>query len=345
MSNPYPQPPYAPFPYPPPPRGGTGKIVVIVLLLILLMGSIVMNVILLAALAGSSGGGSGFASSGGREQVIRSGSRDNRIAVVALKGVIMGESRDQLFGLLDRVERDKSIKALVLEIDSPGGGVTESDEIYARLLRLKSEKNIPVVVSMRSLAASGGYYIACAADEIYAQRTTLTGSIGVLFSRFDLSGIEKYGIRDGTIVSDGATFKDAGSAMRPMKPEETAYFKGILNNAFDTFKDVITTGRGQRLAKPIDQIANGKIYPASEALALGLIDDIGYLSDAISAAQNKAGLSDPQVVRFDREPTFLEVLGMGAQVNPSEAGFDVKIDQELIHELTTPRMMYLWPAR
>jgi protease-4 len=318
---------------------------VIVLLLIVLVGSILMNVILLGALASSAGGGAGGFAAGSREQVIRPGSRDNRIAVVAIQGVIMGESRDRLFTLLDRVERDNTIKALVLEVDSPGGGVTESDEIYNRLLRIKSEKNIPVVVSMRSLAASGGYYIACAADEIYAQRTTLTGSIGVLFSRLDLSGIEKYGIRDGTIVSDGAVFKDAGSAMRPMKPEENAYFRGILNNAFDTFKGVITTGRGQHLSKPIEQIANGKIYPASEALALGLIDDIGYLSDAISAAQNRAGLADPQIVRFDREPTFLDLLGMGAQVKASEGGIEVKIDPALIHELTTPRMMYLWPGR
>lgn len=325
--------------------GGAGKIVVIVLLLLLLVGSVVFNVLLMAALAGE--GAATAQRRGVIERVEISGNRKEKIAVVRLEGAIMEQSKNQFMNMLERVAGDNNIKALVIEIDSPGGAVTPSDEIYERIKQIKAEKQIPVIVSMSSLAASGGYYIACAGDQIFAQRTTLTGSIGVLFSRFDFSEMgEKYGVKDGTIVSDGATFKAAGGPLTPLTPEHEAYFKSILNDAFDTFKEVITEGRGDRLTKPLDQIANGKIYSADQALELGLVDQLGFLADAIAAAGTSAGLTNPHVVRFEREPTFFDILGgvqassaLGASAN---GGINVQVTPELIHEMTRPQLMYIW---
>lgn len=336
-----PYPPMMPYPYPPPRSGGGGLIVLSILLGVLLLGSIALNVILFIGLSVASTPTA--AAAGTIEEVVLSGTRSQKIAVVRLSGVIMDQSRDQFFKLLDRVEKDSTVKAMIVEIDSPGGGVTASDEIYNRVMRIKQDKGIPVVVSMASLAASGGYYVACAGDTIVAQRTTLTGSIGVLLTRYDLTGLgEKYGIKDGTIVSDGATFKDSGGPFKEMSPDEIAYFKSFLNDAFDTFKSVIKTGRDGRLSKPLDEIANGKIYSAQQALELGLVDQLGYLDTAISTAASAAGLSNPHVIRYKPQPTFFDLLGVKANVS---GDVSVHLDQRFIERLMTPTMMYLWPGR
>jgi protease IV len=307
--------------------------------------SLLLNFWLLATVAAQNAATSSGAAAT-RQVVIKGSDAKNKIAVVKLDGVIAGESRDKFMGLLEAVRKDNTVRALVLEIDSPGGGVTASDEIYDAIVDLKKEKNIKVYASMNSLAASGGYYIACAADEIYAQRTTLTGSIGVLFSRMDLSAMgEKYGIRDGSIVSDGATYKDAGSMFKELTPDQTVYFKSILNDAFDTFKNVIKEGRGDRLKGDINEIANGKIYSARQAKELGLVDgDTQYLNDVIDIAVQSLKLVDPTIIRIERTPTFFEQLaggqakaGAGVNVN-----LNLNLDQKMVRDLFQPQVMYLW---
>jgi protease-4 len=246
-------------------------------------------------------------------------------------------------------EADKNVKGIVIENDSPGGTVTASDEIHHRIMEFKKARpGVPVVASMGSLAASGGYYIACAADYVFAQPSTMTGNIGVLFPRYNVSRLaDKWGIEETTLASTGAPYKNAGSMFKPEKPEDNAYFQDIIDKSFAQFKAVVQAGRGPKLSKSLDQIANGQIYLAPDALALGLVDKIGYIDDAYAHAGQ--GLKKMQVVRYHNPPTLLEALGsksnvgpIGASASAGSGGVNVQIDPQKVQEMLTPRMMYLW---
>jgi protease-4 len=307
---------------------------------------VLFNVVLLG---GSVMGGGG---SGVRETVAE-GSQSEKIAVVPLAGVIDSNMAREVEGYLNQAERDEHVKALIVEIDSPGGTVTASDEIYARLLRFKREKKVPVVVSMGSLATSGGYYAACAGDHIFAQQTTLTGNIGVLMPRFNFTKLmDKWGIEENTIVSEGAKYKNAGSNFSPETPEETKYLQGIADSMFTRFKDVVKQGRSAQLKKlnvKIDEVADGRAFTAIEAKANGLVDDVGYLADAIAHAKTAAGLKDPTVFRYHRPPTLLDLFAAQSPAGPGRAnggltinGVNVNVDRKLLDELAAPRVLYLW---
>jgi protease-4 len=336
-----------PFPYPPPPpprRGGAGRAIFIGFLILLLIGSAFLNLVLLAGSLGGSGAGI-------QQQTIQAGGGTDKVAVIPLRGIIDTNTSAQFDRFLDTAEADKNVKALVIEIDTPGGTVTASDEIYNRIRLFKSKKPIPVVVSMASLATSGGYYAACGADHVFAQPTTFTGNIGVLMPRYNFSKLmEKYGVEETTIVSTGATFKNAGSSFRPESPEEKQYMQGLADSAFAQFKTVVTNGRSSKLKAKLEDVANGKVFTAADALTLGLIDQVGYLEDAQAYAMTAAGLSGPTVVRYQDPPTFMELLMSSRSVLPAlGAGGDgrspavnVTIDQRLLHEMSTPRPLYLW---
>lgn len=348
-----PMPPMMMYPPPPyPPRGGGFAKAMLVTLATTLFGlSILLNVYLLLfnAVAGSATAAAEFAVDETPIASITPGDPKQKVAVVRFSGVISDQTKRPFVMLLEHLRRDTDLKALVLEIDSPGGEVTASDELYDAVLRLKKECKIPVVVSMNSLAASGGYYLAMTGDKIVAQETTLTGSIGVLMSRLDVSEFgDKYGIHDGTVVSDGATFKNAGSSFKAMTEEETRYFKSVLNDAFNVFKARVATGRPKMSRAEIDAIANGKIYSAQQALQLKLVDRIGYLEDAIADAAVLAGLKSPSAIRVERKLSFLEQLLGGtsaeasAKAKVSAGGVNVNVDRNLVESLLTPRPMFLW---
>lgn len=280
------------------------------------------------------------------------GDKTQTIAVIPIEGVIFGETVEKIEKLLQRVEEDNNVKALVLEIDTPGGGVTASDQIHHRIQEFKQRRNIPVIASIQSQGTSGGYYIACAADYIYAQPTTLTGNIGVMMPRINLAGLaERWGIEDNSLHSTGADFKTAGSFLKEETPEEREYWLGLIDDSFQQFKDVIVAGRvdanGQtRLKAPINEIANGKAYTARQAHELGLIDAIGYLSDACAYVQSDLGLSNPHVVRYKHRQTLFDLFGTSFSVNPAQGSADgtqinVQVDRRIIEELFAPRPMYL----
>lgn len=331
-----------PFMQPPPPRrGGVGRALAWVFVLLLLGVSVICNLLLLGKNAGSS--------DGTVSQTVTSGSSDQQIAIIPMVGVIDSNMSQQVEKYLEQAQKDSHVKAIVLQIDSPGGTVTASDEIYARLLRFKQEKKVPIVVSMGSLATSGGYYAACAGDYLFAQETTLTGNIGVLMPRFNLSKLmEKYGVEENTIVSEGAKYKNAGSTFSPDTPEATKYLQGIANSMFTRFKDVVKAGRGKKITS-IDDVADGRAFTAQEAKSNGLIDKIGYLGDAIAYAKTAANLSNPSVVKYSRPPSLFDIFGATSNVPGTNAsgrvtvnGLNVNIDQKLIDELLTPRVLYLW---
>lgn len=337
--------PFMPF-YPPPPRRGIGRILLTFAIVTLLGLSFLLNLVLMS---GGGGGGDSLAVS----QVLKAGDDTQRVAVVEVAGPIDGNTSARFARLMDHVEREPNIQALVIEVDSPGGTVTASDEIYDRILRYKKAraaagKNAGVVIAMRSMATSGGYYVSCAGDYIFAEQTTLTGNIGVLMSRFNVSELmQKHGVTESTIVATGADFKNAGSPFAPETEEGKAYLKSIVDDAFNRFKSVVTAGRGTAISGK--DIFNGKVFPAGDALKLGLVDAIGYPQDAYDHAATKvATLTKPQVVRFrEPKPGLLGVLVGGTEADsalpqPSAQSFDLSslAKPETLDAWRTHRLMY-----
>lgn len=340
---PGPMPPFPPMPmmYPPPqpPRHSFVRGIMVTLATTIFGFSLMANIYLLF-LGGIMSGGSSS-----KLTVLKDGDATQRVAVVPLNGIIMDNQAEAFDRLLKRAENDKNLKALVIEIDTPGGSVTASDMIYHRLERFRAKHpGIPVVASMQSLATSGGYYAACGTSYIVAQRTSMTGNIGVLMPRYNVSDLaKKLGVQETTIASTGADFKNAGSMFKPESPAETKYFQDLIDDAFTQFKAVVRDGRKGKLKKPLDEIANGKVYMAGEALKLGLIDQVGYLEDATTYAASAAGLSNPSIVKYQESPTLSQLLlGSESKSHTSSPGVTLQISPEMVDRFTTPRLLYLW---
>jgi protease-4 len=261
--------------------------------------------------------------------------------------MILESSAEQFAKLLGQAEGDSNVKAVVINVDTPGGEVTASDEMYHRMQEFKkTHPSTPLVVSMGGLATSGGYYLASASDYIFAQPTTLTGNIGVLMPRFNLSEMAgKLGFKETTITAPRIGFKNAGSMFQPATPQEEAYFQDLIDGAYQRFKQVVKTGRGSRLTKSIDEIADGKALRADEALKLGLVDQIGFPDDAYQYAAKQAGLNNPMVVNFRPAPSFLDMFASESKYRGStftNNGVNVNLDAHWLDELASPRPLYLW---
>ncbi|HEY2588276.1 MAG TPA: signal peptide peptidase SppA [Tepidisphaeraceae bacterium] len=345
-----PPPGYRPPPmfYPPPPptrRGGVGRALFLVVLILMLGGSLLLNLLLGASIVGDS------FDHGVNSTVLTSGDANQQIAVVPIDGVITDATRAKFERFMRHVDEDKSIKALVLEIDSPGGEVTPSDEIYSRIMKFKQDHpGIPVAASMRAMATSGAYYAACGADHLVAEQTTITGSIGVLWPRYNVADLmQKWGVKDKTIVSTGTPYKAAGSPFQTSDEKTEQYLQGLVDTAFRQFKSVVGKSRRASLKPGIDEIANGKAYTAQEALANGLVDELGYLDAAVTWAATNAHLSKPTVVKYEEHVTLLDrlpfaqsQLGSFKSQGVNTNGVNVNVDRQVIDSFAHPRMQYLW---
>lgn len=352
MGPPMMPPPY-PYPYPPPPPQKSGKsfarVIFTTLAGLVLSGSLLLNVYLLM-IAGILNAGSAQ-----RENTLEKGDLNNRIVVLPVNGLIDEKLFEQTNKHLKQLADDQRLKALILEVNSPGGSVTASDEIYQAILNFKTKSGKPVIIYQRGLAASGGYYISCAGDYIVAQRTTMTGNIGVLLPRYNLSAmLDKWGIKDTTIRSEKSPFKNIPSMTQPDTPEGDAYLKAIIDSAYDQFAAVVESGRKQALikaGKTVTEVANGKIYLADEALSIGLVDAVGEIDAAVAEAVRQAKLAGvrPHVIRIEDQPSLLELLGgesrTGLAPPTGQGGLEInalKIDAGSLRELMVPRLMYLW---
>ncbi len=204
---------------------------------------------------------------------------------------------------LRRAESNPSVKAVVLRINSPGGSVVASNEIYKLLKDFKK----PIVVSMGEEAASGGYYISCAAKWIVANPDTLTGSIGVISELTNVDElIKKVGVQ--IVVIKTGPNKDIGSPFRPMTDDEKKIWQTVIDQAFDGFVQVIVQGRGLPEDK-VRQIGDGRVYNGRQAKELGLVDQLGYLDDAVSKAGELGGITGkPRVIEYTHVPTLMEIL-------------------------------------
>src|ERR687890_1450620 len=239
------------------------------------------------------------------------------IAVVPVEGTIAPANNtiggtqptttpEGLADALRQAGQDTSVVAVVLEINSPGGGVTASDEMHQSILDFEENTGKPVVVSMGDTAASGGYYISTAADRIFAHETTLTGSLGVIIPLNNFAeAAEKYGIKQ--VVIKSGKYKDMGNAFREMTPEERDILQSFVDDLYAQFVDVISEGRDIPKDR-VREIADGRVYSGLQAKKLGLIDSFGGLDEASAIAGNLAGASDTTVVRYVQQPSFTDTL-------------------------------------
>jgi signal peptide peptidase SppA len=285
--------------------------------------------------------------------VIQDGDATQKIAVVPIiNSMITAKSADQLDKLLRQVAADADVKALVLRVDTPGGEVAPSDRMYHLITAYKAQHpHVPVVVSMGSLATSGGYYAAVAADYLVAEPATLTVNVGVYSENLNVAGLlQKYGVEDTTIRSDGTPYKTAGSPLHRPTTQEVAYLQAMVDSFNQRFRQVVTTGRQGLLKAGVETVCNGKAYNADEALSLGAIDQVGYLDDAWKYAAKKAGLTRPQVVRFEPPSTLAELLGGGSDSRslvptPGAAGgihLDLPALDSKLDEVLDPRPMAMY---
>jgi protease-4 len=247
-----------------------------------------------------------------KEQVLE-GTAAGKVLVIPVYGTISDAPRkgwlsqepslvEEVVAQLRKAEKDPEVKAVVLKVSSPGGGATASDLIYQELLSFKEKKKAKVFVVMMSLAASGGYYISLPADMIWANATTVTGSVGVIFLRPDLRGLmEKIGL--GVEVNKSGRNKDMGAPWREATPEEKEIFKGLSDKMGARFLSLVAKHRNLS-TEQLAEVGSARVFLAEEALALKLIDRIGHLPEALAEAKKQAGLAEnAQVIAYRRAPS------------------------------------------
>lgn len=288
-----------------------------------------------------------------REQVVyrHPGWVSDRVALIEVSGVLMNAHMPGLFSEGEHpvsltVERlaaaaaDPRVKAVVLRINSPGGSVTASDSLYQEVLSFKKCTGKPVIAYFQDVAASGAYYTACAADEIIAQRTSVTGSIGVVMQMVDLSRLmAKYGIAADAITS--GAYKDAGSPFRQMRPDERKVFQSIIDDFYNQFVSVVVAGRPKLTREKVISLADGRVYTADQAIENGLVDQIGTMSDAIELAKKRSGISAAHVVMYHRPLTWTPNI---YATSPGGTPQSVNLFNINLPSVWTPhpQFMYIW---
>jgi protease IV len=222
-----------------------------------------------------------------------------KIGVIRIEGVISSDLSERTVRQLTKYRDDASIKAIILRIESPGGGVASSQEIYEEVSRVRSGGKL-VVASLGSVAASGGYYVACTADRIFANAGTLTGSIGVIVQLANVEELlRKVGVAS-TVITTGP-FKDSGNPTRTLRPEERQVFQALVDDVYQQFVEAVAQGRNLPLDE-VRQAADGRIYTGRQARDLRLVDELGSMQDAITYAASTLGIvGKPKLVQEGKE--------------------------------------------
>ena len=243
------------------------------------------------------------------------------IAVIDISGVITDSDTEKISKQLERYGNNSSIKAIILHIDSPGGGAAASQEIYHEVLRIREQKHKKVIASVESVGASGAYYIASACDKIYANPASVVGSIGVIMEWTNYGDLMKWAKLKPVVISHGE-LKDAGDPTRDMTPQEQAYFQSLVDNMYGQFVHDVAVGRHTTDAK-ITPLATGQVWTGQQSQPLGLIDAQGGFRMALMDTARSVGISgEPNVVRPSKEKRgLLGVLNDDADgifTNPSQ---------------------------
>jgi protease-4 len=287
-----------------------------------------------------------------QEKVIE-GEGPGKILVMDISGVLAyeekkkeGSFREEI-NMITRVKeelgkaaKDIDIKALILRIQSPGGTVNASDLIHHEILEYKKRHNVIVVACFLGMATSGGYYVATAADHIVAQPTTLTGSIGTIALKFNVEGLmEKVGVEEETVKSGDK--KDMWSPFRPASSEEKKILQSIIDEYQGKFLEVVRAGRKNMTEADLATVNDGRVFSGSQAFKLRLVDQLGYLDDAVDWAKNALGMERAMVVMYHRPGTYVENIYSMSQ---GEAwSWAERLQRgELLLQRQAPHFMYLW---
>ncbi len=255
----------------------------------------------------------------------------SQVAAIDLEGVIF-DSKDFVEQLKEYGNRS-AVRAVVIHINSPGGGVAASQEMYEAVRKFREESKKKVVVSMASVAASGGYYVACAADKIYANPGTITGSIGVIAEWYNYGDLLRWAKMESVVIKSGP-LKDAGSPTRALTEAEKLYFQSLIDNMFNQF--VAAVAKGRKLDEAVvRKLADGRVYTGQEAKANGLVDELGTYQDAIAAAAKMGGIyGEPKVITPPKKKySLLDIL-----LGDSRSPLSLNPDPSESHI----RFQYLW---
>ena len=317
-----------------------------IVLLGALLVSLVANGVMALGLMGDSGSGS--REEGGEDEfpvldeTWSYGNGDTKVVRIPLYGVITREDGDGFFGgalnLVDSVEQqiraagaDEDVRAIILEIDSPGGGITPTDELYQALLDFKAgDAERKVIAYFRGMAASGGYYVAMAADWIVAEPTSMIGSISVIMQTMNWSVLsEKVGVSDVTITS--GEHKDLLNPFKAVDPAELAILQEMVDGLYTHFLNVVSTGRNMTVSE-VRPYADGRVFLPQVALDAGLIDQVGYWKDVQAATAQLLGVEEVWVIRYELPSDLWDVL----------SGVNLDLSVASLVKEKTPQFMYLW---
>jgi protease-4 len=317
-------------------QGSLGCLLALVLFALVV--SLVVNLVQFSAGMGGSESMAGMGSPARKkpkhsEVIQEAGATDQKVVQIDLEGIITSVGPEGLLGAalstvesikgqIEQAAADDRVKAVVLRINSPGGEVTASDTLYTAVKALAKTK--PVVVYMDSIAASGGYYIACGATKVVASETTLTASIGVIIDTINYTGLfEKVGLQANTFVS--GAFKDSLSGARPMRDDEKAYVQNLVGQMYERFLGIVSEARGVPKDVLRNGVADGRVVTGKEALEAKLVDQLGYLEDARKLAKELGKAEKASVVKYRHEMGFMDWFA-SASAGMGHSGEAVKVN-------------------
>lgn len=273
----------------------------------------------------------------------------DRVVIIDVDGTLSNDRNRNGFGAgenpvslfiekLQRAGSDPRVKAVVVRINSPGGTVAATDMMYAALRKFRTKTKLPVVAIIEDMGASGGYYLACAADSIMAHHTSIVGSIGVIMQTFSLADmLATVGITTKAITS--GPFKDMGSPLKPLEPKELKVLQGIVDSFYGRFVAAVQAGRPDLTPGQVKALADGRVFTGEQAHANGLVDGLGYISDAVVAAKRLAGVKKVKVVMYHRR--FGYRANIYSQVSVPQVNL-INLNLPDMLSMVRPQFLYLW---
>lgn len=285
-------------------------------------------------------------------KTVEEGSNTSQIALIKVDGTIedtgetsvfsssTGYNHQQFLKQLDDIKTDTRIKGVVLYVNSPGGGVVESKQIYEKIQLIKKSRKIPIYVSMGSMGASGGYYISAPADKIFVDEETLTGSIGVIMQSLNYSKLaEKYGVEFETIKT--GPYKDIMSSSREMTEGDRKILQSMVDDSYDRFLKVVSDGRGMSMDE-VKKVADGRVMNGSQAVKAGLADEFGYTEEVITALKQEKDLKGSKVFEYSSSDSFSSLFSTKLESLLGGSPETKAITKVLSNYNNAPRMMYMY---
>jgi protease-4 len=319
-------------------------------------GNLLFFILSLAILSGCTGVNvSLLPQTGPLEEKVLEGEGTPKILIIDLDGVISFKDEKDMLKLTSRpskvaffreallkAEKDPDISGVILRINSPGGSVAASDTIYHEIIQFKQKREIPVQAYIMELGASGGYYVASAADRIIASPTAIVGSIGVIAMKFNIEGLlSKIGVSDETYKSGPK--KDFWSPFRPTTPEEKKMFQNIIDKLYNRFIGVVCANRQKLLSEQeIRALADGSVFVSGDALEAKLIDQVAYLDETINAMKNGLDIKQARLVTYVRPKTFKSNIYSETPLPGPQVVNLISVNAEELSLFSGVQFMYIW---